>query len=131
MRIDHVEAINLLYEYPDADRFQYAGGICTNRVTTLIQVHTDTGHVGIGSVYSYPSLVYLIVRDQLDPLLRGKDPRDVESLWDRMYGLTRWYGRKGAAMSAIASASLRACVGLSMTHGPRMKARGCPSPRVN
>ena len=25
----------------------------------------------------------------------------MEGLWERMYGLTRWYGRKGAAMSAL------------------------------
>ena len=101
MKIDRVEAVNLRYEYPDANGFQYSGGVCSARVTTLILVHTDTGHVGIGSVYSHPVLVYLIVRDQLDALLRGEDPTEVEALWDRMYAITRWYGRKGAAMSAL------------------------------
>jgi D-galactarolactone cycloisomerase len=101
MKIDHVEAINLLYNYPEAHKFQYGGGVCDGRLTTLILVHTDDGQVGIGSVYSHPGLVYLIVRDQLDPLLRGEDATDVDRLWEMMYGLTRWYGRKGAAMSAI------------------------------
>ncbi len=101
MKIDHIEAINLRFEYPGACGFQYAGGICTARVTTLILVYTDTDHVGIGSVYSHPVLVYLIVRDQLGPMLQGEDPREVEALWDKMYRLTRWYGRKGAAMSAL------------------------------
>jgi D-galactarolactone cycloisomerase len=101
MKIDHIETINLLYDYPEVDRFQYAGGVCTGRVTSLILVHTDTGQVGIGSVYSHPGLVYLIVQDQLAPLLRGEDPTDVEALWEKMYGITRWYGRKGAAMSAL------------------------------
>ena len=101
MKIDHIEAINLRFEYPGAGGFQYACGVCTARITTLILVYTDTGQVGIGSVYSHPALVYLIVRDQLDPMLRGEDPREVEALWDKMYRLTRWYGRKGAAMSAL------------------------------
>jgi L-alanine-DL-glutamate epimerase-like enolase superfamily enzyme len=101
MKIDHVEAINLYFEYPGRHGFQYAAGICTGRVTTLIRVYTDTGHVGIGSVYSHPALVYLIVRGQLDPMLRGEDPRQVEALWDKMYRLSRWYGRKGVAMSAL------------------------------
>ena len=101
MKIDRVEAINLCYEFPEEKRFTYAGGVCTHRVTSLIQVHTDDGQVGIGSTYSHPGLVYLIVRDQLDPLLRGADPCQVEALWEEMYGLTRWYGRKGAAMSAL------------------------------
>ena len=100
MKIDHVEAISLLYEYTDGG-FEYAGGYSTKRVTTLILVHADDGHIGIGSVYSHPGLVDVIVRDQIDPLLRGEDPGEIEKLWEMMYGLTRWYGRKGAAMSAL------------------------------
>ena len=101
MKIDRLETINLRFEYSDVDRFRYAGGECTARVTSLVLVHTDTGHVGIGSAYSHPALVYLIVKHQLEPLLRGEDPREVEALWKMMYRVTRWYGRKGAAMSAL------------------------------
>ena len=101
MKIDHIDVINLRHEYPAERRFAYAGGTCTGRLSSLILVHTDTGQVGIGSAYSHPGLVALIVKQQLEPLLRGRDPREVEFLWDRMYALTRWYGRKGAAMSAL------------------------------
>jgi D-galactarolactone cycloisomerase len=101
MKIDHIEVVTLRFEYPEAQRFRYAGGTCTARVTTLIRVFTDTGHVGVGSVYSHPGLVALILKDQLEPLLRGQDPREVEYLWERMYSVTRWYGRKGAALSAL------------------------------
>ncbi len=99
MKIDHLETINLLFEYENG--FEYAGGKCTGRLTSLILVHTDTGQVGIGSAYSHPALVYLIVQHQLAPVLIGEDPTDVERLWKKMYQLTRWYGRKGAAMSAL------------------------------
>ncbi len=99
MRIDHIETITLRFEY--ADGFRYAGGQCTARVTSLMLVHTDSGQVGIGAAYSHPGLVHLIVQEQLAPLLIGKDPTEVESLWEKMYRITRWYGRKGAAMSAI------------------------------
>ncbi len=101
MKIDHINVVNLLYEYPAERRFRYAGGTCTGRVTTLVLVHTDSGHVGIGSAYSHPGLVTPIVKGQLEAPLRGRDPRDVAELWDSMYALTRWYGRKGAAMTAI------------------------------
>ena len=101
MKIDHIECINLLFEYPNRAGFRYAGGICTGRLTSLVLVHTDTGEVGIGSAYSHPAMVYLVVQQQLEPMLRGEDPREVELLWDKMYKLTRWYGRKGAAMSAL------------------------------
>lgn len=101
MRIEHVEAINLLHRYPEGHRFQYGGGVCDARLTTLVLVHTECGAVGVGSVYSYPALVYLIVHEQLAPVLTGEDPTEVEALWEKMYALTRWYGRKGAAISAI------------------------------
>ena len=99
MRIEGVETVNLRFAYDDG--FEYAGGRCTARVTTLVLVHTDAGHTGIGTVYSHPLLVRLIIDHQLQPLLLGLDPRDTEALWNRMYRITRWYGRKGVAMSAI------------------------------
>lgn len=101
MKIDHIDVINLCYEYPAERRFTYAGGVCTGRLSSLILVHTDTGQVGIGSAYSHPGMVALTVKQQLEPLLRGRDPCEVEFLWERMYAVTRWYGRKGAAMSAL------------------------------
>jgi L-alanine-DL-glutamate epimerase-like enolase superfamily enzyme len=99
MKIDRLETINLRFEYEDG--FTYAGGKCTARMTTLVLVHTDTGQVGVGSAYSHPGLLYLIIQQQLQPLLVGEDPTDVARLWKKMYQITRWYGRKGAAMSAL------------------------------
>ena len=101
MRIRDIEVINLRFEYPLAGRFRYAGGVCTGRVTSLIRVHTDSDLIGLGSVYSHPDLVRLIVEGQLRPALVGEDPSDIEGLWQRCYRLTRWYGRKGAAISAL------------------------------
>ncbi|HVF09245.1 MAG TPA: mandelate racemase/muconate lactonizing enzyme family protein, partial [Abditibacteriaceae bacterium] len=101
MKINHIEVINLRFEYSVGGGFRYSGGICTARVTTLVLVHTDTGHVGIGSCYTHPGLAHLVIQHQLAPLLIGRDPREVEELWQMMYGLTLWYGRKGAALSAL------------------------------
>ena len=72
MRIDHIEVINLLFEYEPALRFRYAGGTCTGRVTTLVLVHTDTGHTGVGSAYSHPGLATLVIKGQLAAPLRGQ-----------------------------------------------------------
>ena len=101
MRIRDIEVINLRFEYPPDGRFRYAGGVCTGRVTSLIRVHTDSDLVGLGSVYSYPDLVRLIVEGHLRPALVGEDPSKIERIWKRCYKLTRWYGRKGAAVSAL------------------------------
>lgn len=99
MKIDRLETIHLRYLYDKP--FVYGGGICTGRLTTLVVVHCDSGISGIGSVYSHPAIIEIVIKQQLEPLLVGQDPSDVESLWRLMYGVTRWYGRKGAAMSAL------------------------------
>ncbi len=101
MIITDIEVINLHFEYPADKRFSYAGGTCTGRLTSLVRVYTDSGLVGLGSVYSHPGLVRSIIEDQLRPLLIGEDPLEIDKLWERCYGITRWYGRKGVAVSAL------------------------------
>jgi len=101
VRIDKVEVINLRYDYPEGLGIACAEGVTGSRLTSLVVVSTDAGVTGIGSAYSHPDLVRLIVERHLGPHLVGQDPSDVEALWDKMYSLTRWYGRKGAAISAL------------------------------
>ncbi len=101
MRIRDVEVVTLCFTYPPDQAFQLAGGLCTGRLSCLIKIHTDDGSVGLGSVYSHPELVRTVIEGQLRDFLVGEDPTNVERLWDRMYSVTRWYGRKGAAMSAL------------------------------
>jgi D-galactarolactone cycloisomerase len=101
VRIERIEVLNLRFDYPGGRGFRYAGGQVTSRVTTIVRVHTDGPAVGIGAAYSHPDLVKLVIERHLAPHLVGRDPTDVEELWELMYGLTRWYGRKGVAVSAL------------------------------
>jgi D-galactarolactone cycloisomerase len=101
LRISAIDVQTLHYEYPAEQRIQCAEGIAGSRTTSLVSVRVDADLVGIGSAYSHPGLVKLIIEDHLAPFLIGSDPAEVEMLWDRMYSLTRWYGRKGAAISAL------------------------------
>jgi D-galactarolactone cycloisomerase len=101
VRIDDVEVITLRFDYPSGGGFRYAGGVVTSRVTSLVRVRTDSGLVGLGAAYSHPDLIRIIIEGNLRAHLIGEDPLQIEALWEKMYGLTRWYGRKGAAVSAI------------------------------
>ena len=101
LKITQIEVVSLRHEYPAGQGFQFAGGYCNGRLSCLVFVHTDAGLTGLGSVYSHPTLVTSIIEDHLQPLLLYQDPLQVEKLWDRCYGLTRWYGRKGVAVSAL------------------------------
>jgi L-alanine-DL-glutamate epimerase-like enolase superfamily enzyme len=101
MKIADIEVINLLYWYPDKRGFTYAGGVASGRLTTLVRVTTEGGQTGWGSAYGHPDINRIIIEHQLKPILLGADPRETESLWTLMYNTTRWYGRKGAAMTAL------------------------------
>jgi D-galactarolactone cycloisomerase len=101
VKIDDVEVINLRFEYPDGIGFAYAGGQVSARVTSLVMIRTDTGETGIGAAYSHPDLIRTIIEGNLRAHLIGADPSDINGIWDKLYGLTRWYGRKGAALTAI------------------------------
>ena len=74
MRIDNVDVVNLLYTIPAGQGFRSPGGVCTGRVSSVVRVWTDNGITGIGSVYSHPDLVRIIVEDQLRDMLIGGGP---------------------------------------------------------
>jgi len=101
MQIDEIEVINLHFTYPDPREFFYRGGYVTSRLTSLVRVHTQEGFVGLGTAYSHPDLLRIIIEKHLKPFLIGANALEVEALWEKMYGLTRWYGRKGVALSAL------------------------------
>ncbi|MCL4850552.1 MAG: mandelate racemase/muconate lactonizing enzyme family protein [Bryobacterales bacterium] len=101
MKITDLEVIVLRYEYPPGGGFWFAGGYCNARLSCLVMVHTDEGISGMGSVYSHPDLTRTIVEGHLRDLLLGEDPCEVERLQDLTYRATRWYGRKGVAVTAL------------------------------
>ncbi|MCB1431072.1 MAG: mandelate racemase/muconate lactonizing enzyme family protein [Alphaproteobacteria bacterium] len=80
----------------------------------LILVHTDEGMTGIAEVDSVPSVVRAIVDAPrshthamgLKEAVVGQDPTDVEGLWDRMYDLTSYYGRRGVVIHAISAVDI-------------------------
>ena len=100
MKISAIDVHNLHYRYPDDEVHRCAEGHMGARLTTIVVVHAG-GMSGVGAAYSHPSVLRLIIEDHLTPFLVGEDPSRIDDLWDTMYSLTRWYGRKGAAISAI------------------------------
>ena len=80
----------------------------------LVLVHTDEGVTGIAEVDSVPSVIRAIIEAPrshthamgLKQVLLGADPADVEGLWERMYDLTSYYGRRGAVIHAISAVDI-------------------------
>ena len=69
----------------------------------FVQVHTDEGLTGLGegSVSSKALAVEAAIRD-LERFVIGRDPRDIEGLWQEMYRYPRWKG--GAVLNSAISA---------------------------
>jgi L-alanine-DL-glutamate epimerase-like enolase superfamily enzyme len=75
----------------------------------IIEVETDAGITGIGEADASPEVIDAIVNAPLShdkssglkKILLGRDPFDVEILWDDMFDNSYFYGRKEAAVCAI------------------------------
>jgi galactonate dehydratase len=75
-----------------------------NRNYIFVRVHTDEGLYGVGEAYSVgpDDAVVAVIRD-FEEWLVGRDPRDVEFLWQLMYNASRFPGGviTNAAISGI------------------------------
>lgn len=71
----------------------------------LVAVDTDAGLTGYGVGGGGISSTHLI-NNLLRDLLIGRDPANVEQLWEQMYRTTLPFGRKGLAIMAISGVDL-------------------------
>ncbi|MDA1276784.1 MAG: mandelate racemase/muconate lactonizing enzyme family protein [Verrucomicrobia bacterium] len=69
-------------------------------VHTLVAVHTDSGAVGLGSVFSNDALVSAALKI-LDPLVIGENALEPERVSEKLHQNTFWLGRGGAITHAI------------------------------
>ena len=97
MRITDVEPISMPYaeEVKEVVFGRYQ--------TTVVKVHTDEGVTGIGECISRlaPTATRDIV-ETIKPVLLGRDPRDVEVIWEMLYGIMMNRGHnKGFYIEAI------------------------------
>ena len=72
----------------------------------VVEVFTDDGLVGIGNAALAPQVTKQVIDLYLKPLLIGRDPWDLEFLWQHMYRRTMAFGRKGIGMVAISAVDI-------------------------
>jgi L-rhamnonate dehydratase len=84
---------------PSMETFTFHGWL-------IVEVFTDSGHVGIGNAALSPQATGSVIDQYLKPLLVGADPWDVEYLWQHMYRRTMAFGRKGIGMVAISAVDI-------------------------
>ena len=103
MKITKIECFVLLV--PD-----YRADACSSAQDDLVvKIHTDEGLVGIGETDTNPWVARAMIEAPgthimglgLTEMLMGKDPTDVEGLWDKMYTGSAMTGRRGLGICAI------------------------------
>lgn len=99
MRIARIDAFPLRYPEPhDSGKL---------RCVTLVRIETDEGTVGWGECISQWAEAALAVKVIIDrgfaPLLIGRSPLEIRSLWELMRLHSTWYGTGGIATFAISA----------------------------
>ncbi len=72
-------------------------------VNLLVQVVTDEGITGVGSVGAALGNALYTIENHLKYIILNQNPFDVEVLWERMFRESINYGRKGMAIEAISA----------------------------
>ena len=91
-------------KYPEYRQSRRSFGI--NVLGTLVvEIEAENGVVGFAVTTGGEPAAY-IVEKHLARFLEGRDPSEVEKIWDQMYFSTQYYGRKGLVVNAISGVDL-------------------------
>jgi D-galactarolactone cycloisomerase len=102
MKIESVKAYPV--GLPLAEALRWGAMSVSTKGGIVVEVATSDGLVGIGEAgfsAEYFSTVGPIVNQQLGPMIVGRDPRDVSSLWHDMMRATHMWGRRGIETYAL------------------------------
>ena len=72
---------------------------------TVVRVKTDQGLEGVGVTYHEVggSAVRALIKDDMLPLLKGRDPFDTDVIWREFFATFRGVGRKGLMFCALSA----------------------------
>ncbi len=77
--------------------------------TVILKITCDSGRVGWGETYGITAgtVIGELVRDLIDPVLRGRDPLDVQVMWQNLYNMMRVRGyTSGFWLDALAAVDI-------------------------
>jgi L-rhamnonate dehydratase len=99
---DHISSP--MARYPEYRQSRRSFG--TNVLGALIvEIEAENGTIGFAATTGGEPAAF-IVEKHLARFLEGRDPTEVERIWDQMYSATLFYGRKGLVVNAISGVDL-------------------------
>lgn len=72
----------------------------------VVEIRTDAGITGWGDCYGPAAVCRAIVETLLKPSLLGRDPFDVEVIWEALYNKVKDYGLTGMTISGISGVDI-------------------------
>ncbi|GAB4394542.1 MAG: D-galactarolactone cycloisomerase [Kiloniellaceae bacterium] len=77
------------------------GWMYKTRNTCLVEIETDAGITGWGECYGPSAVAKAFIDTQLGPQVIGRDPYDIDVIWEHLYNRIKDYGQTGMAIAAI------------------------------
>jgi L-alanine-DL-glutamate epimerase-like enolase superfamily enzyme len=103
MKIRDVEAI-VVYT-PEPSMASAPGSL-------IVKVETEDGLVGVGEGCSHSErneasfAAKEIIQKGFLPILKGRDPLEIQKIWHDLYYYSEWYGRRGVALYALSAVDI-------------------------
>ncbi len=82
------------------------GWLYTTRSSCTVEITTDAGITGWGECYGPAAVNKTIVETQYRQRLIGRDPFDVEVLWEDLYNRVKDYGLTGMTIAALSGVDI-------------------------
>jgi D-galactarolactone cycloisomerase len=100
-----INVIPHVLSIPLSEPFAFSQGWVEKRSSMIVEIVTDEGITGWGESLCHgmqaPEIAASFIQFCFKEMLIGRDPFDVEVLWEEMYNRTRPFGQYGAAVNAI------------------------------
>jgi len=77
------------------------GWLYTTRSSCVVEIETDAGITGWGECYGPAAVNKALIETQYAPRLIGRDPFDVEVVWEDLYNRIKDYGAQGFSITAL------------------------------
>ena len=91
--------------FPTTGHVDWRGPFATQAGALIVEITTDKGLKGYG-LGGGGLAGALIIEKHLQYFVHGRDPLDVEEIWELMYHITSIYGRRGVVIYALSGIEL-------------------------
>ena len=97
---------HLLQSKVDRPFVSARGWVYSTRASCIVEIETDAGITGWGECYGPAAVNKTLIETQYAPRLIGRDPFDVEVVWEDLYNRIKDYGAQGFSITALSGVDI-------------------------